>query len=61
MDDELKTLARAYGDGTIRETELERLERMLQDNRDAREQFLREMNLIDAIEEMALGGQPESS
>jgi len=34
------------------------LNRMLQDNRDAREQFLREMNLIDSIEEMALGGQP---
>ncbi len=59
MDDELKALARAYGDGTIIETELERLDRMLQDNHDAREQFLREMNLIDAIEEMALGGPPD--
>ncbi|MFN3189202.1 MAG: FecR domain-containing protein [Aureliella sp.] len=59
MGDELKGLARAYGDGTIRGDELERLDRMLQDNCDAREQFLREMNLIDAIEEMALGGQSE--
>ncbi|XZE55071.1 FecR domain-containing protein [Planctomycetaceae bacterium SH139] len=58
MNDELKALARAYGDGTISGAELERLERMLQDNRDAREQFLREMNLIDAMEEMTLGGEP---
>ncbi|MCA9127112.1 MAG: FecR domain-containing protein [Planctomycetales bacterium] len=56
--DELKALARAYGDGTIRGDELERLDRILQDKRDARDQFLREMNMIDAMEEWALGGQP---
>ena len=59
LSEELKALARAYGDGTIRRDELERLDRMLQDKRDARYQFLREMNMIDAMEELALGGQLE--
>ena len=57
LSEELKALARAYGDGTIRRDELERLDLMLQDKRDARYQFLREMNMIDAMEELALGGQ----
>ncbi len=58
MDDELKALARAYGDGTISGTELQRLDGLLQLDQGAREHFLREMNLIDAMEEWALGGQP---
>lgn len=58
MDHELKTLARAYGDGTISGTELQRLEGLLQLDQVSRERFLREMNLIDAMEELALGGQP---
>ncbi len=58
MDDELRALARAYGDGTISGTELQRLDGLLQLDQGAREHFLREMNLIDAMEEWALGGQP---
>lgn len=58
MDDELRALARAYGDGTISGTELQRLEGLLQLDQGAREQFLREMNLIDSMEELALGSQP---
>ena len=58
MNDELKALARAYGDGTISRAELQRLEGLLQGDQGARGRFLHEMNLIDAMEEMALGGQP---
>ena len=57
MNIELKTLARAYGDGTISGAELQRLEELLQRDHVAREHFLREMNLIDAMEELTLGGQ----
>jgi ferric-dicitrate binding protein FerR (iron transport regulator) len=57
MNKELKALARAYGDGTISGAELQRLEELLQRHQGAREHFLREMNLIDAMEELALGGQ----
>lgn len=54
MSDELKALARAYGDESISQAELQRLDGLLQGARDAREQFLREMNLTDALEDMAL-------
>ncbi len=57
MNDELKALARAYGDGTIGQAELQRLDAILQDDRDAREHFLREMNLIDALEDIAIAEQ----
>ncbi|MBC8356901.1 MAG: FecR domain-containing protein [Planctomycetes bacterium] len=59
MNDELKALARAYGDGTISRAELQRLEELLQGDQGARGRFLHEMNLIDAMEERALGGHPE--
>lgn len=58
MNDEMKALARAYGDGTISRAELQRLEELLQADQGARGRFLHEMNLIDAMEEMALGGHP---
>ncbi|MEM6468492.1 MAG: FecR family protein [Planctomycetota bacterium] len=56
--DELKALARAYGDGTISRAELQRLEALLEADQGARGRFLHEMNLIHAVEEMALGCQP---
>jgi ferric-dicitrate binding protein FerR (iron transport regulator) len=51
--DELKTLARAYGDGTITTPELLQLEAWLEKDPDARGAFLHEMSLIDALEDMA--------
>lgn len=62
MRDELKALTRAYGDGTINQVELQKLENLLQSDAQARQDFLIEMNLIDALEEMSLAAQagPES-
>ena len=62
MSDELKALTRAYGDGTINQVELQKLENLLQSDAQARQDFLIEMNLIDALEEMSLAAQagPES-
>lgn len=62
MSDVLKALTRAYGDGTINQIELERLENLLQNDAQARQYFLIEMNLIDALEEISLVAQagPES-
>lgn len=60
MTDELKALTRAYGDGTINQTELQRLEILLQKDPQARQTFLLEMNLIHALEEMSLAAQPRS-
>jgi ferric-dicitrate binding protein FerR (iron transport regulator) len=54
MNNELKALARAYGDGTISESELHRLEGILQNDPHARQQYLHELNLIDAMEELSL-------
>lgn len=56
MGDELKTLARAYGDGTITTPELLELEARLAKDSDARGAFLHEMSLIDALEDMAASG-----
>ncbi len=56
MGDELNTLARAYGDGTITKAELLQLEAWLEKDPDARGAFLHEMSLIDALEDMAASG-----
>ena len=60
MSDELTTLTRAYGDGTIDQAGLQRLENLLQNDAQSRQDFLIEMNLINALEEMSLAEQPGS-
>jgi hypothetical protein len=54
MSDELKVLARAYADGEITEPQLQRLEFILQGDAEARRQYLEELNLISALEDLSI-------
>lgn len=57
MKNELADLTRAFADGTISESGLRQLEAILQRDPAAREEYLREMNLIDALEERSAAEQ----
>ena len=51
MREELRILARAYADGEITESQLQRLESILQGDPAARQRYLEEMSLINSLEE----------
>ena len=51
MREELRILARAYVDGEITESQLQRLESILQGDPAARQRYLEEMSLINSLEE----------
>ena len=54
MREELRILARAYADGEITEPQLRRLESILQGDAAARQRYLEEMSLINALEEYSV-------
>ena len=54
MREEVRTLARAYADGEITESQLQTLESILQGDAAARQQYLEEMSLINSLEEYSL-------
>lgn len=55
MNERVKSLIRAYADGVITSNQLEDLERMLLEDVNVREQFLYELNVRAALEDVALG------
>ncbi|MEM7311810.1 MAG: hypothetical protein AAF497_01535 [Planctomycetota bacterium] len=59
MSDDLRTLARAYADGMITESQLQRLEVLLQSDAEARQQYLQELNLINTLEDLAIAPQSQ--
>ena len=54
MNDELKSLIRAYADGTIDESQLQKLDNVLKSDSDTRQVYLHELNLISALEDIAI-------
>ncbi|MEM7474081.1 MAG: hypothetical protein AAF483_03755 [Planctomycetota bacterium] len=54
MREELRILARAYADGEITDSQLQRLEYILRGEPAARQRYLEEMSLINSLEEYSL-------
>ncbi len=54
MNDELKSLIRAYADGTIDESQFQKLDNILKSDSDTRQVYLHELNLISALEDIAI-------
>lgn len=54
MSDELRTLARAYADGEITDSQLQRLESILKGDDASRQRYLQELNLIHALEDTSI-------
>ena len=54
MNNELKSLIRAYADETIDEPQLQKLDSILKSDPDARQVYLHELNLISALEDIAI-------
>ena len=54
MNNELKSLIRAYADETIDEPQLQQLDSILKSDPDARQVYLHELNPISALEDIAI-------
>ncbi len=59
MSDELKALARAYADGEITESQLKRLESILQSDAESRQQYLQELNFINVLEDLSMSAESQ--